>query len=130
MPEKTETATETLTTTGTATATPPTGTIPPSGAPQITSPATTEAVPEGNIERARSNVMIAIALLEQSLAHLGSGTEEGAAVLRALSSLRRAFGKRAEAELTPAEMRLLMSQMPAISPQVPPAMEAALRAMP
>jgi hypothetical protein len=60
------------------------------------------------------NVQMAIDLLTQSLPSIGSTTEEGQAVLNAVKSLTRKFGK-SEAkskELVPAEILQMIRSLP------------------
>lgn len=52
-------------------------------------------------------VQVALKLLEQSLVPFGSGSQEGGAIMKAISALTKAFGKDEEKskELMPAELK-------------------------
>ena len=76
------------------------------------SPASSEQQPKGDIEQAKANVQIAIQVLEHSLPLLGSGGEEGQAVLKALTTLQKVFSGAKSESLAPAELMQMMSTMP------------------
>lgn len=86
------------------------------GATQIPAPSGTpsqEQVPAaGEMEIAKSRVSIAMALLEQQLPVLGSDTEEGSTLLKALSLLSKQFSGKKSADLAPAELMQTMSAQP------------------
>ena len=66
----------------------------------------------GEAEQAKANVQIAISILEQTLSQLGSDSEEGSAVLKALTTLSKSFAGKKSQDLAPAELMQLMSGMP------------------
>lgn len=57
-------------------------------------------------------VQIAMQVLEQALPLLGSGSKEGAAVIRSLDSLAKTFGNKDNGDLVPAQLVSMMQQMP------------------
>src|SRR5512146_3306948 len=59
---------------------------------------------QGNMQMGRVQVESAMQMLEQALPALGTGTPDGAAVIRALSSLARHFNRQKNAELVPAQL--------------------------
>jgi hypothetical protein len=69
---------------------------------------------EGLRQAAMINVQLAIDLLTQSLPALGGTSEEGGAVLNAVKSLTKKFGKTESKtkELIPAEIMQLMKNLP------------------
>jgi len=82
--------------------------------PPVGAPMATPQPMEGAKQSAMINISMAMDLLEQSLGPLGSESEEGQAVLSAISGLSRKFGaskKKAEG-LVPAEIMQLMQQLP------------------
>jgi len=79
---------------------------PPMGAPMAT-PQPQDGVNMSGI----TNVQIAIELLEQAISSLGSGSKEGSAVLKALSTLSSAFAEGKGRDLIPAELMHLMGQV-------------------
>ena len=80
---------------------------PPAGSPNLT-----DQPAKGETEQAKANVQMAINILEQSLAPLGSGSEESAAVLKALTTLSKLFAGKKSADLVPAELTQLLSGQP------------------
>ena len=78
------------------------------------SPMTTPQEPKGQQQAAKVQVMMAMDLLAKSIPELGPSTEDGAAVLKALGSLSKAFGKVQDKtrELIPAEILQLLSSLP------------------
>lgn len=81
------------------------------GAPSGT-PSGDGAKPSGDIELARANVMIAVAHLEKQLPMLGTDSEEGKALLSALSTLSKKFSGKKSEDLAPAELMQLMASQP------------------
>jgi hypothetical protein len=82
---------------------------PPMGAPMAT--------PEpklGEKESASINVQTAMDLLEQALPKIGSDSEEGKAIMAAVTGLTKLFGKREakSRELMPAEIMNMISSLP------------------
>lgn len=59
---------------------------------------------EGGRQMGMVNVESAMQMLEQSIAELGSNTEEGKAVLEALTKLSKLFNRPQAAELVPAQI--------------------------
>lgn len=89
----------------------------PPGAPNsapVGSPMSTPEQKDGDKEGAFVQIQMAMDLLEKTLPSFGSESEEGSAVLSALSGLSKKFGdKRDKAkEFVPAELMSLMQQMP------------------
>lgn len=82
------------------------------GAAPSDSPGMKDQVPAGEIEKAKANVQIAVQVLEQTLPMLGSGSEEGRAVLAALTTLHKKFAGKKSQDLAPAELMQMMSTMP------------------
>lgn len=85
----------------------PSPTAPPSGAP-----ASGDQPASGEIEQAKANVQIALMLLEQTLPLMGSESEEGKDVLKAITALSRSFQGKKSKDLVPAELMQLISSMP------------------
>lgn len=85
----------------------PSPSAPPSGAP-----ASGEQPASGEKEQAKANVQIALMLLEQTLPQLGSDSDEGKDVLKAISALSKSFQGKKSKDLVPAELMQLMSSMP------------------
>jgi hypothetical protein len=69
---------------------------------------------EGEKAAARINIQMAMDLLQQSLPALGSDSEEGAAIMKVVKELTKAFGEREakSKELVPAEIMQLMQTLP------------------
>lgn len=59
---------------------------------------------EGGRQMGMVNVESAMQMLEQAIAELGSNTEEGKAVLEALTKLAKHFNRPQAAELVPAQV--------------------------
>lgn len=78
------------------------------------SPMMTPQAPEGLREAAKIDVMLATKVLERALPAFGFDTKEGSAILNALRSFSKVFGKsQSESQdLMPAEIQNLLSQMP------------------
>lgn len=90
-------------------------TIPPGDpgmAPPAGSPETSEKKPLGEIEQAKSNVQIALTILENSLPIFGGDSDEGKAVHAALGTLYKKFAGKKSAELVPAQLMQMVSGMP------------------
>ena len=90
------------------------GSPPPSGgdgAPSGT-PSGDAVKPEGDIELAKANVLIALSHLEKQLPLLGSDSEEGKAVLSAISALSKKFSGKKSEDLAPAELMSMMGSQP------------------
>ena len=81
-------------------------------APPAGTPSANEAPAKGETEQAKANVQIAIVLLEQTLPMLGTDSEEGKAVLKALTMLSKSFAGKKSQDLAPAELMQLISGMP------------------
>lgn len=87
----------------------------PSGAPMAPpagSPAIGDPKAQGEIEQAKANVQIAISMLEQSLPVISTDSDEGKALLKALSMLSKAFGSKKASDIAPAQLLEMMSGMP------------------
>lgn len=106
---------------------PPGGPLPEGGTPPggpMGAPMSQPNAAEGLKAGARVNVTMAIDILQQALPAMGAATPEGQAVLNALKTLTKAFGK-TEAksrELIPAEVMQLLSGLPQTNPN--PGMKA------
>lgn len=85
------------------------GNEPPGGGPMAT-----PAPKEGEIQKAMVNIAMVQQLLEKSLPAFGSSSEEGKAVLSALSTLSKKFGQERQKseQLIPAELMQLMQAVP------------------
>jgi len=92
------------------------GATPPGG--PTGSPMSQPQQAEGLKTAARVNITMAIDILQQSLPAMGAATEEGQAVLNALKTLTKAFGKTEtkSRELIPAEIMQLLSALPQTNP--------------
>ena len=66
----------------------------------------------GKEAAALTNVQIAISMLEQAISSLGSGSEPGAAVLKALHALGPLAAKKDTSDLVPAEILQMVRGMP------------------
>lgn len=79
---------------------------------------------EGEQEGAAVNCLLAKKLLERSLAAFGSSDTKGAAILKALTALNKAFGKDESSteELSPAEKMQMLQGLagPGAPPSKPP----------
>lgn len=82
--------------------------------PPAAAPMSTPQPEEGKKQGAVAQIHMAIAIMEQTLSSLGSGSEEGEAVLKALTTLGSKFGSQRDKgrELIPSEIMNLMSTMP------------------
>jgi hypothetical protein len=76
--------------------------------------------PAGAQEGARVDCLLAQKKLEQALAVFGGGSDEGKAILKAISALVGAFGKQEgdTEQLMPAEIKQMMQGLP--GPGAPP----------
>lgn len=81
------------------------------GAPSGT-PSSGDVKPSGEIETAKANVLIALQHLEKQLPLLGSDSEEGKALLSAISTLSKKFSGKKSEDLAPAELMSLMGSQP------------------
>jgi hypothetical protein len=93
---------------------------------------TTPQPKEGQMQAAKTNIAICFKLLEESLGSFGAQTEEGKAVLSALSTLTKKFGEdRAKSEqLIPAELMQMNSASGAAPGPAAQAMPAGKPAIP
>lgn len=101
---------------------PPPG-APPGAAPEqppAAAPMMSPQVPHGAQEDSKVNCLLAQKLLEKALPPFGSGSEEGKAILKAISALAKAFGKQESSteELTPAEKMQMLQGL--AGPGAPP----------
>jgi len=99
---------------GEATPTTPPSSLADAETPPIGSPMSTPEPKEGEKAAARINIQMAMDLLQQSLPALGSDSEEGAAIMKVVKELTKAFGEREakSKELVPAEIMQLMQTLP------------------
>ena len=81
------------------------------GAPSGT-PSGDAVKPSGEMELAKANVLMALAHLERQLPLLGSDSEEGKALLSAISTLSKKFSGKKSADLAPSELMSLMGSQP------------------
>jgi len=95
-------------------AAPGAGGPPGMAAPAGGAPMSTPQPAQGDKQNAMVNVSLASDLLEQCLHAVGSESEEGQAILKALSILSKQFGhtKAKSQELVPAELMQLMQSLP------------------
>lgn len=88
--------------------------------------------PKGQQEGAKVDALMAVKMLERTLPAFGSQSDEGKAVLKAISALAKAFGRAEDKtqELMPAEMKTLLAGLsgpgaagppPGAAPPGPPA---------
>lgn len=103
---------------------PPQPNMPPSGAETLGapmgSPMATPQPKTGLQAAARTNIHIAMNMLEQALPVFGSESDEGKAILQTLSKLATKFGKSDDGDLVPAQIMQLMRSEPSLgggSPQ-------------
>ena len=73
---------------------------------------TTQQPPAGEMEMAKANVMTAIKVLEGALPVLGSTSEEGQTVMKALTSLTKIFGESKSGEITPTQIMNMQANVP------------------
>jgi hypothetical protein len=59
-----------------------------------------------------TNLHIAVNMLEQALPAFGSESEQGAAILKCLSTLSKFVAKKDNTDLVPAEVMQMVSQLP------------------
>ena len=76
--------------------------MPPSG--PAAAPMSQPSPNDGERQMGMVNVESAMQMLEQAIAELGSNTEEGKAVLEALTKLSKHFNRPQAAELVPAQV--------------------------
>ena len=90
------------------------GVGPDSNTPPMASAMSTPEPKLGSKEAAHINIQMALDLMEQSLPALGSESEEGQKIMKALSSLHKVFGKRESKnrELIPAEILQMIQTLP------------------
>jgi hypothetical protein len=76
--------------------------------------------PGGAQEGAKVDALMAVKMLEKALPAYGSGTEEGKAILKAITALGKAFGKEesSTSELMPAEIKQMLQSL--AGPGAPP----------
>ena len=92
----------------------PPASAPPSATPSVAGPGAAPMMspqkPEGQMAGARVQVLMAQKLLEQALVAFGSGEEEGSAILKAISSLVKKFGKNEDKsdEIMPSEAKQIL----------------------
>jgi hypothetical protein len=80
--------------------------------PPAAAPFSTPQEKRGLKATAMANVHIALTLLEQAIPDLGSESDEGAAVVKAVHGLARLAGKRDNSDLVPAEIMQMVKQLP------------------
>lgn len=80
------------------------------GAPGA-APMMTPQAPAGELAEAKMNVLMAVKVLERSLAAFGSTSKEGKAVLKSIKSLSTEFGadESQSEEMMPAELKQLLA---------------------
>lgn len=90
------------------------GSISSPEAPPMGAPMTTPEPKMGEKETATINVQTAMDLLEQALPKIGSDSEEGRAIMDAVTKLTKIFGKREakSRELMPTEIMNMISSLP------------------
>lgn len=90
------------------------GSQPPMGGQSAPSgtPSGAAVPPAGEIELAKANVSIAISMLEKQLPLLGTDTEEGQDLLKALTLLSKKFSGKKSDDLAPAELMQVMGAQP------------------
>lgn len=83
-------------------------------APPASAPMSTPQDNAGDKQGAMAQVQMATKILEQTLAAFGSGSDEGKAVLDALTKLNKSFGSSSEKgrDLIPSEIMNLVGGMP------------------
>ena len=84
----------------------------PPGQPPGASPLSTPQPKKGLQTAARTNVHIAVNMLEEALAGFGSESDEGADILKALNTLRKHVTRRDTSDLVPAEVLHMVSRLP------------------
>lgn len=90
------------------------GAMPAAGIPPTSSPMATPQPGAGLAQAARTSVQAAIDVLQQALPALGATSDEGQAVLNALKTLTKSFGRSESKnrELMPAEIMQLLAGLP------------------
>ena len=98
---------------------------PPGGGAPAAAPMMSPAMPAGQQEGSRVDVMMATKLLERCIPAFGIGTKEGKSILSALKALGSAFGESEQKtqELMPAELRHMIAA--AAGPGMPGAPQGA-----
>lgn len=81
-------------------------------APPAGTPSANEHEKKGESEQAKANIQIAIGILEQSLPKLGSDSEEGQVVIKALMGLSKHFAGKKSEDLAAAEHLQTMAGQP------------------
>jgi hypothetical protein len=81
-------------------------------APPAGTPAANEHERKGITEQAKANVQIAMKILDHAMSSLGSDSEEGITVLKALTTLSKTFAGKKSEDLTSAEHLQTMAGMP------------------
>jgi hypothetical protein len=84
----------------------------PGAMPPQASPLSQPQDKRGKETAALTNVQIAISLLEQAISTLGSGSEHGKAVLKALNTLGPLAVKKDTSDLVPAEIMQMVRSLP------------------
>lgn len=87
------------------------GTPPPAPAPSGT-PSGGETPQSGEIEMARANVAIGMNLLTKQLAILGADSEDGKALLSAITALSKKFTGKTSEDIAPAELINIIGAQP------------------
>lgn len=67
---------------------------------------------DGNSEKGRVQVHVAMNMLEQALGLFGAETKEGQAILKHLGGLAKQFGDNDTSDLVPAELKEMVGSMP------------------
>lgn len=80
--------------------------------PPAAAPFSTPQEKRGLKATAMANVHIAMTLLEQAIPDLGSETDEGQMVMKAVQGLGKLAGKRDNTDLVPAEVMQMVKQLP------------------
>lgn len=82
------------------------------GKPPAAAPMSTPQDKKGLKAAARTNLHIALNMIEAAIPSYGSESEEGQALLGIAQKLGKLFGKRDSSDLVPAEVLQMVSQMP------------------
>lgn len=80
----------------------------------MAAPMSTPQEPEGQRQGGMVQVSMALEIMSQALPQIGAHTEEGQAVLKALTSLSKLFGQPKQKELIPAEVAQMVGAMPSM----------------
>ena len=82
--------------------------------PPVSAPMSTPQPNEGEKQGAMAQVQMATKILEQTLAAFGSGSDEGKAVLEALTKLNKSFGESSDKgrDLIPSEVMNMVGSLP------------------